>query len=62
VNQKLLMLCGHENVSPSQKFVPCHHPFQMMSNINRCTISIQDIRNILKRKTTWDEPIEKAQP
>jgi len=56
------MLCGHENVSPSQKFVPCHHPFQMMSNINRCTISIQDIRNILKRKTTWDEPIEKAQP
>jgi hypothetical protein len=38
------------------------HLFQMMNNINRCTINIQDIRNILKRKTTWDEPIEKAQP
>jgi hypothetical protein len=36
------------------------HPFQMMSNINRCTISIQDIRNILKRNATWDEPIEKV--
>jgi hypothetical protein len=35
------------------------HPFQMMSNINRCTINIQDIRNILKRKAIWDEPIEK---
>jgi hypothetical protein len=32
----------------------------MMSNINRCTINIQDIKNILKRKTPWDEPIEKA--
>jgi len=54
------VLCGHENVSPSQKFAPCH-PFQMMSNIKRCTISIQDIRNNLKRKAIWDEPIEKAQ-
>ncbi len=55
------MLCGHENVSPSQKFVPivCH-PFQMMRNMNRCTISIQGTRNILKKKTTWDELIEKA--
>jgi hypothetical protein len=34
----------------------------MMCNINRCTINIQDIRNILKRKATWDEPIKKAQP
>jgi hypothetical protein len=25
------------------------HPFQMMSNINKYTISIQDIRNIFKR-------------
>jgi hypothetical protein len=38
------------------------HPFQMMNNINRCTISIQAIRNILKRKITWDAPIEKIQP
>jgi hypothetical protein len=28
----------------------------MTNNINRCTISIQDIRNILKRKAIWDEP------
>jgi hypothetical protein len=34
----------------------------MMNNINKCTTSILDIRNILKRKATWDEPIEKAQP
>ncbi len=34
------------------------HPFQMMSNINTCTISIQDIRNIWK--ATWDELIERA--
>jgi hypothetical protein len=33
----------------------------MMNNINKCTISIQDIKNILKRKATWDERIEKAQ-
>jgi hypothetical protein len=33
----------------------------MMSNINRCTISIQNIRNIIKREATWDESIEKAQ-
>jgi hypothetical protein len=32
----------------------------MMSNVNRCTIRIQDIRNILKKKATWDGPIEKA--
>jgi len=38
------------------------HPFQMMNNINRCTISIQGIKNILKRKATWDEPIEMVQP
>jgi hypothetical protein len=31
----------------------------MMNNINRCTINIQNIRNILKRKATWDEPILK---
>jgi hypothetical protein len=39
-----------------------YHPFQMMSNINKCTISIQDVKNIFKRKATWDEPIEKVQP
>jgi hypothetical protein len=33
-----------------------------MSNTNKCTISIQNIRNIFKKKATWDEPIEKAQP
>jgi hypothetical protein len=38
------------------------HLFQTMSNINKCTISIQNIKNILERKATWDEPIEKAQP
>jgi hypothetical protein len=38
------------------------HPFQMTSNINGCTISIQHTKNILKKKATWDEPIEKAQP
>jgi hypothetical protein len=32
----------------------------MMSNINRCTISIQYIRNVFEKKATWDEPIEKA--
>ncbi len=35
------------------------HPFQKMNNINRCTINIQNIRNTLKMKVTWDEPIEK---
>jgi hypothetical protein len=34
----------------------------MMNNINKCTISIQDIRNILKRRAISDEPIEKVQP
>ncbi len=38
------------------------HPLQMMGNINKCTISLQDIRNVLKWKATWDEQIEKAQP
>jgi hypothetical protein len=33
----------------------------MMSNINRCTISTQDIKNILKRKVFWDEPIENVE-
>jgi hypothetical protein len=32
----------------------------MMGNISKCTISLQDIRNILKWKATWDELIEKA--
>jgi hypothetical protein len=32
----------------------------MMSNINRCNINIKNIKNILKRRATWDEPIEKA--
>jgi hypothetical protein len=36
-----------------------YHPFQMMSNINRCTISIQDIRNIFKRKATWVEQFKR---
>jgi hypothetical protein len=34
----------------------------MIRNINKCTINIENIRNISKRKATWDEPIEKAQP
>jgi hypothetical protein len=33
----------------------------MTSNITKYTVSIQDIRNILKRKATWDERIEKSQ-
>jgi hypothetical protein len=33
-----------------------------MNNLNKCTISIQDIRNIKKEKAIWDEPIEKVQP
>jgi hypothetical protein len=48
-------------LAKSLSHIVCH-PFQMMSNINRCTMSIQDIKNILKGKATWDEPIEKAQP
>jgi len=38
------------------------HPFQMMSNVNRCIVNIQDIRSIFKKKATWDELIEKVQP
>jgi len=42
------------------------YSFQMMNNINSCTISIQKsiqkIRNILNMKAIWDEPIEKVQP
>jgi hypothetical protein len=53
------VLCGHEDVSPSH--IDCH-PFQMMSNINRCTKNIQDIKNISQKKAIWAEPIEKAQP
>ncbi len=45
----------------SLSYIVCH-PFQMMNKINRCTINIQDIKHIFKRKATWDEPIEKAQP
>jgi len=41
---------------PKSLFLIICHPFQIMSNINRCTISIQDI---LKRKATWDEPIKR---
>jgi len=58
-----LVLCGHENIFPTKSLfhIVCH-PFQMMNSINKCTISIQDIRHIFKRKATWDEPIEKVQP
>ncbi len=36
---------------PPKSLTPIvYHPFQMMGNINKCTISIQDIRNILKGK------------
>jgi hypothetical protein len=45
----------------SLSHVVCH-PFQMTSNINRCTINIQDVRNIYKRKAIWDEPNEKVEP
>jgi len=34
----------------------------MMSNINKCTINIQNIKNIKKKKAFWDEQIEKVQP
>jgi hypothetical protein len=34
----------------------------MISNINRCTISIQNIINLKKRKAVCDEPIVKVQP
>jgi len=44
---------------PKSLFHIVYHPFKMMGNINRCTISIQDIRNIFKRKITWDETIER---
>jgi hypothetical protein len=27
------------------------HPFQMMSNINRCTINIQNIKNVLNQRS-----------
>jgi hypothetical protein len=45
----------------SLSYIVCYY-FQMVNNMNRCTISIQDIRNIFKRKAIWDEPIEKVQP
>jgi hypothetical protein len=55
------VLYGLENVSssPNLSHIVCY-PFQIMNNINRCTISIQNIINILKKKATWDEPIEEA--
>jgi hypothetical protein len=31
----------------------------MMNNINRCTINIQYIRNIFKKKATWDDPTKR---
>jgi hypothetical protein len=34
----------------------------MIRNINKCTINIQNIKNISKRNAIWDEPIERAQP
>jgi hypothetical protein len=56
------VLYEHENVSPSQKFVPyCLSSFPNDEQYNQIHYSIQDIRNIFKRKATWDEPIEKAQ-
>jgi len=38
------------------------HPLQIMKNINGSTSSIQNIRNIQKKKASWDEPIEMVQP
>jgi len=57
-------LYEYENVSPSQKLSHIvYHPFQIMKNINQSTSNIQDIiRSIQKRRATWDEPIEMAQP
>jgi hypothetical protein len=58
-------LYEYENVSPSQKLSHIvYHPFQIMKNINRSTSNIQDIiiRSIQKRRATWDEAIEMAQP
>jgi hypothetical protein len=39
-----------------------YHPFQNLKNINRNIPNIQDIKNIFKKKTTWDEPIKTIQP
>jgi hypothetical protein len=33
------------------------HPFQIMKNINASIPSIQNIKNIQKKRATWDEPI-----
>ncbi len=47
---------------PKSLFHIVCHPFELMNNVNICIINIQNIRNILKKKATWDEPIEMAQP
>ncbi len=41
--------------------IVCHH-FQVMNNINGSISNVQDIKNIQKRKATWDEPIQMVQP
>jgi hypothetical protein len=33
-----------------------------MNNINGSISNVQDIKNIQKRKATWDEPIQMVQP
>jgi hypothetical protein len=43
---------------PKNLFHIVCHPFQIMNNINGSTPSIQNIRNIQKRRATWDDPIE----
>jgi hypothetical protein len=39
-----------------------YYPFQNLKYINQNIPSIQDIKNIEKRKATWDEPIKMVQP
>jgi hypothetical protein len=34
------------------------HPFKIMKNINQSIPSIQNIRNIQKRKVIWDEQMK----
>jgi hypothetical protein len=53
------VICPYENVFFLESLSHIvYHPFQIMKNINGGIPSIQDIKNILKRKATWDESIE----
>ncbi len=57
------MLCGHENVFPSQKFVPyCLLSFPNDEQYKMMNHEHSRNKKYLKRKATWDEPIDKVQP